>query len=406
MFVEVLLSRKREHQHSMSCKETLCHLPPSLPKPYFCPSKTKILKQERLYFIDALRAFAIIMMMQGHFVDTLLDPEYRESGTIYDVWNFLRGMTAPVFFTISGFVFIYLLLKTSDSTQSWIRIKKGIKRGLLLIFLGYLLRVPLLGWLFGDFNNYFLIVDVLQCIGLGLLFLIVLFYLSLKNKWVLMLFSLLICLAVFMAEPTYRDATFDFLPLVLSNYFTDVHGSVFTIIPWFGFICFGVFMATGFNLFEKLRQFKTVAIVSIVLTAVFLSEYSSYTLNELFLSTELLLFKQVAYYNYLFIRLGHVLFLFAFFYALNNYFKSQWITQIGQKTLSIYVVHFIILYGSFTGLGLRQLTGATLSPWGAAVGASLFVIGVSILSVMDFYSNTFFYDRWKILLDRMRTKSK
>ncbi len=343
-------------------------------------------------------------MMQGHFVDTLLDPVYRDSGAIYSVWKFFRGMTAPVFFTISGFVFIYLLLKTSDPLQRWTRVKKGLKRGLLLIFLGYLLRVPLLGWLFGDFNNYFLVVDVLQCIGLGLLLLIGLFYLSFKSKRLLMPFSLILCLSIFMAEPLYRDATFDFLPLVLSNYFTRVHGSIFTILPWFGFICFGAFMASGFNLFEKLRYFKTVGLLCMALTAVFLAQYSSYALNKLFLSTDIVLFKNVAYYNYLFERLGHVLVLFALFYALNNVFKSRWITQIGQKTLSIYVVHFIILYGSFTGLGLRQLTGATLSPWAAAVGALLFVIGVSILSVLDFYSNTFFYDRWKMVLDRIRTR--
>ena len=35
------------------------------------------MKQTRLYFIDIVRAIAILMMLQGHFVDTLLDPQFR-----------------------------------------------------------------------------------------------------------------------------------------------------------------------------------------------------------------------------------------------------------------------------------------------------------------------------------------
>ncbi|WP_372975027.1 heparan-alpha-glucosaminide N-acetyltransferase domain-containing protein, partial [Muriicola sp.] len=61
-------------------------------------------KTNRLHFIDAMRAWAILMMLQGHFVDGLLDPVYRDPGNgIYSVWRYFRGITAPVFFTVSGF---------------------------------------------------------------------------------------------------------------------------------------------------------------------------------------------------------------------------------------------------------------------------------------------------------------
>jgi len=363
-----------------------------------------MLKPERLYFIDALRAFAIIMMMQGHFVDTLLDPIYEDSGNIYSVWAFFRGITAPTFFTISGFVYIYLLLKNPDVALQKLRIKKGIKRGLLLVLIGYTLRIPLMSWLSGTFNDYFLIVDVLQCIGLGLLLLIALYYLSLKSKWLLLVLSLVSGLAIFILEPLYRGATFDFLPLVISNYLTRANGSVFTIIPWFGFISFGAALAILFNLFQDFKVFKTVFIIGLITAGVFLSTYSSSFFISIYHKTDFIILKKVAYYNYLFERLGHVLILFSIFYSLNNAFKAQWILKIGQKTLSIYVVHFIILYGSFTGLGLHQLTGATLSPWGSAIGAVLFVIGVCVLSAIDFYSNNFFYNEWKKLLDILKNK--
>ena len=33
--------------------------------------------KERLYFLDALRAFAILMMLQGHFISGVLDPVFK-----------------------------------------------------------------------------------------------------------------------------------------------------------------------------------------------------------------------------------------------------------------------------------------------------------------------------------------
>ena len=41
----------------------------------------------RLYFIDAVRAFAILMMLQGHFIDTLLAVEFRDPNN----WHTIRG---------------------------------------------------------------------------------------------------------------------------------------------------------------------------------------------------------------------------------------------------------------------------------------------------------------------------
>ena len=140
--------------------------------------------------------------MQGHFVDTLLDPVYKDSGLIYDIWKFLRGITAPVFFTISGFIFTYLLMKVAGSPKENLRLKKGIKRGLLLIVLGYLLRVPVFQWLIGEFDNRVFIVDVLQCIGLSLILIVISYYVSLKNKNVMLLLHFLIWLAMFQTKCT------------------------------------------------------------------------------------------------------------------------------------------------------------------------------------------------------------
>ncbi|HNQ26630.1 MAG TPA: heparan-alpha-glucosaminide N-acetyltransferase domain-containing protein, partial [Aquaticitalea sp.] len=183
-------------------------------------------KSTRLYFLDAVRAFAILMMLQGHFVDTLLNPIYRDDAyPAYTIWSYFRGITAPVFFTISGLVFLYLLLKAYQKGDDSIRIRKGISRGLMLILIGYLLRIPFFSWFKGRFDTYFLVIDVLQCIGLSLLLLIGIYHACLKNSRVLSVVLLLLGCIIFVTEPLYRGLRLDNVPLVLVNYISKANGS-------------------------------------------------------------------------------------------------------------------------------------------------------------------------------------
>ena len=95
--------------------------------------------KDRLQFIDAIRAYAILMMLQGHFVDTMLAYRFRDlENALYSTWFFMRGMTAPIFFTVTGLVFTFLLLRDGRPIKENERIRKGIRRGFFLIFLGYL----------------------------------------------------------------------------------------------------------------------------------------------------------------------------------------------------------------------------------------------------------------------------
>ena len=87
-------------------------------------------ESQRLYFLDALRAFAILMMLQGHFISGILDPNFKNpENSIYNLWLYCRGFTAPVFFTVTGWVVFFLLLKNPVQGIQNPRIKKGLKRG-------------------------------------------------------------------------------------------------------------------------------------------------------------------------------------------------------------------------------------------------------------------------------------
>jgi uncharacterized membrane protein len=346
------------------------------------------------------------MMLQGHFIDTMLRIDFRDTSYVaYNIWSYFRGITAPIFFTISGLVFLYLLLKANEKGNDRIRLKKGITRGAMLIGIGYLLRISLKDWFSGYFNPYILVIDVLQIIGLSLIILIGLYLITRKNSAVLGISLFIIGFICFVTEPLYRTITLEHVPLVIANYMTKTNGSIFTILPWFGYMAYGGLIAIVFFRYQKRSYFRPAVLMGFYVIGFLLIYYSSLALHKLHYLFDFELFERSANYNYLFTRLGNVLILFAVFYTFENYLKQSIITKIGEKTLSIYVVHFIIIYGSFTGLGLNRFFYRSLDPWVAITGAIIFMICVCLIVFYGGRTNAFVYNQLRRLLHLVKNKS-
>ncbi|MEM7379734.1 MAG: acyltransferase family protein [Bacteroidota bacterium] len=331
-------------------------------------------KAARLYFIDAMRAWAILMMLQGHFIDGLLDTVFRDpESSVYTIWKYFRGITAPVFFTVSGFIFTYLLIRVPEVGLENPRVKKGLRRGLQLLLIGYLLRLNLFGLFKGQLYDAFYLVDVLHCIGLSILGIIGVYLLSQKARKIFPLLLLGITLVLFMFEPVYKLWTYPLLPEGIANYFTRANGSVFTIIPWMGYTAFGGFLSVLFTRFKNYKRLYPTAIVLSSLSGFALIFFSSDLFVSLSRLTGVQLFADIYFNNYLFIRLGDVLVVFAIFMIFRSLVTQRTVLRIGQNTLSIYVIHFIILYGSFTGLGLYRFFNHSLTPAVVIPGALAFM---------------------------------
>lgn len=351
----------------------------------------------RLIFIDIIRAFAICMMLEGHFIDGLLAPEYRdENNLFYATWHYIRGMTAPVFFTVSGFIFTYLLIKEQNPAKmGWnhVRVQKGVRRGINLIIIAYLLRANIFNLFTPGYTDMNVRrVDVLHCIGLSLLFLIAFYLLTYRRKNRLRMSIMLLgtTFVAFFFEPIYSHLTYEYLPMALANYFTKENGSVFTIFPWFGYASLGGFM--GF-LFYKNREnphlYRNMVIWYILLGVILIT--FPYWMGKIADTLQIHSLQLIAHGDYLIKRIGNVLLFFALFMILRHVITSPTLQKIGQNTLSIYVIHYIILYGSFTGMGLYRYFHDQLTPWQAIIGAILFVV-VTILI-------TFLYMRKEALID-------
>lgn len=335
----------------------------------------------RLHFIDALRAFAILMMLQGHFISGVLNPDTIDpTNVFYTFWLYCRGFTAPVFFTITGWVFTFLLLQNEEEGWKNPRIKKGLKRSLELLLWGYLLRLNLPMLFNGQLNSSFLYPDVLQIIGLGLIFIILIYLLfGFMKQWTNLVF-LGIGLLIFICEPLYVDLNFPKLPSYLSAYLTKANKGVFYLFPWLGYVSLGAFIAYLFRAKTNHLWRWTVGFIALGLWLIFRSSAFLIWLESV---TNIELFRQLAYNNFLFIRLGDVFVLFGIFMFFNNNFKRGLWTTIGGKTLEIYIVHYFIFYGSLFGIGIYKYAKYTWAFGESVVGALVFMGGCVGIVLLD-----------------------
>lgn len=348
-------------------------------------------KTNRLFFVDAMRAWAILMMLQGHFVDGLLDTAFRDPTSFgFNLWLYFRGITAPVFFTVSGFIFTYLLIRGDNLGFKNPRVAKGIKRGFQLIFIGYLLRLNFWGLLGGFIYDTFYFVDVLHCIGLSILGIVALYVISKNHKVLFPLLLISITLLLFLFEPNYIEWSYSYLPESLANYFTKSKGSIFTIFPWFGYATCGAFLAIVFSRFKDAKYVYPIAIFLAIAIGSGLIFGSSKLFLLLAEATNIQLFADIFFNNYLFIRLGDVFMVFAVFMLIRKFLTHPTLLQIGQSTLSIYVVHYIILYGSFVGVGLYYFLHHSLSPIAVITGAFFFMVSSTAIAL--------YYEKHKLVI--------
>jgi len=314
-----------------------------------------------------MRAFAVLMMVQGHTVHTFLDNNIRNSESVFYVfWHTMRGFTAPIFMFTAGVVFTYLLFYNSD-THNKQRVIKGLKRFLLLVGLGYLLRYPT--YKVFDFSDVtqeqwstFFAVDALHLIGCGLLFIIILALLAEKLKLSPYITLSLGAFFFVLAYPFIVQVNWiEILPAPLAGYMYNRSGSLFPLFPWAGYVLsgslLGVFLAHNSLIYKKKRFGSTLIVLGLSFMSVyFFGSQVNFWIEGSYLSSTF----GVAVF---FLRLGFVLMLNGVVALLVIKLENipEFIKLIGRHTLLIYVVHLVILYGSAWIPGLYNEYGQTLN---------------------------------------------
>lgn len=201
-------------------------------------------QQGRLILVDFARALAIVFMIQGHALDVLLAPAYRQ-GAVFNYWLFLRGLTAPMFFTLSGVSFMVSSLRRWDSYSHLTpALFRRVGRFAFFILLGYALHWPaktLHDFRYMDLAAWqgWLQVDVLQCIGVTLILLqIAILIAGTPARFAKIAAGT--SAAIVLGTPVIWAAHgIHRLPLSLASYFDSHTGSLFPVFPWAGYVFFG-----------------------------------------------------------------------------------------------------------------------------------------------------------------------
>ena len=336
----------------------------------------------RLHFTDAMRTFAILMMLQGHFVYEMLADAFRDDNNpVYATWKYFRGVTAPVFFTVSGFIFTYLLIRNPQYGWANPRVKKGIRRALYIIMWGYLLRLNVWMLFKGEITNSSIAVDVLHCIGFSLLYIITIYVVAGKHyKTGLPIVMLATGIVVFALNPLYEKYPVEFIPRFAANYFTNYYGSVFTLIPWIGYATLGSFLGILFYRYKETKNFLNKAVLILAPMGLFLIFVSSPLFELLSGWTGINLFLRISQNNYLFMRFGDVLMFFSVFILIRKYLEHHVIEVLGKKTLTIYILHFIVLYGSWIGWGIVRAYKHALDPFETIFSVLVFILGICVFT--------------------------
>ena len=365
-------------------------------------NQNKLEKKPRLIFIDFARSIAIILMMEGHFTGAALSQEFRnDSYLLYTIWHYIHGLTSPLFFTITGVIFVYLL--SANNSLSFFkndRVKKGFRRVLELIFWGYFIQLNL--WSISKSIYYgsklsldwFYAFHVLQSIGFGIFFLLLIYGVF---KWIkkgslywyyligaiimligygylrnyIQMDELAISNALKNGKTLYPKYFPSNSPSFIQNMFYGKY-SDFTFLRYSIYVILGGMLGSIIRIYEhKIKEwwFGTLFFVSGLIISCFIQSILStigVELNSTINSYNLVIF------GYIVSLLGLLMLMFNFFNI-----KAKLFLKLGQNTLPIYVVHVIILYGGIFGFGLKPLLfDENLNPWIAA--------GISATAILFF----------------------
>lgn len=338
------------------------------------------IKKERIIFLDLLRAFAVVNMIQGHTLDVILSNQYRTSEyLLYSIWHFNRGITAPIFMFTAGAVFSYIFLRYNLKFSNNPRVKIGIRRSISLIIIGYFMKIPSNSFLSFEEKTAkqlmkFFSVDVLQLIGIGLLLIIIIFYICQKFKinriYAFIMLSVLIVIFTPLAERTKWE---DFTPLFLAGYMNKNIGSNFPVFPYVIYMLigasFGSFLSKRKE-YCKTKKFSFSLLITgfLLITAYIFLDKIRFALNDnsMFLSMRS---------NLVSLRVGIVLIFVSSLTLISRRITNlHWsVNLLARNSLSIYVIHLFILYGSAWNRGIIYYYGKSIGPYFSVIYCIIFV---------------------------------
>jgi uncharacterized membrane protein len=340
------------------------------------------LQPGRIQYLDFMRGFAVVVMVMGHSIDSVLSLEARTT-ELFRLYDAIRGFTAPLFLFVSGYAFS---IATEKSWPAFLSVGspvlKRLSKILLILTVGYALHFPFFSFdkLLHDTRSeeyaQFFQVDVLHCVAISLILLHLIIFLT-RTPRAFALTTLGIAAAIILATPIVWSINFaPVISPVVSPYLNQKQLSIFPLFPYAAFLFAGT--VTGHFYLEARRKnaerlfflrLVPFSVVAGICGLVFdLLPLSVYPVHDYWKTSP----------NFFLIRIGIVLLITAGFYAVRRIppLVARQLVTLGQASLFVYAVHLVAVYGSAANSGLMQIVGQTLAYRDA------FIVALIVLLVM------------------------
>jgi uncharacterized membrane protein len=321
---------------------------------------------QRLDYIDLLRGWAVIVMIETHVVNATLSAETM-AGTFFPYLRFINGLVAPSFLFASGLAFaVTAQRKFQDYLTFGKPLFKQLGRILMIMGIGYTLHIPIfsLKRLLGDTTESqwqsFFQVDILQCIAASLLLLQCLLVL-LRNERTLYRSVGILAAGIVLCTPLMWSSDFwEIMPWPLAAYLNGLRFSLFPLFPWGAFLFAGAMIGrattstTGPD--ARVSEERTRSMQSLLWiggSSILLSIALAPVADKIFPPHE----YWRASPSFFLLRLGIVILLCWLMYVSTLGRKTglrSVITLFGRESLLVYVLHLLLIYGDFGGFNVRK----------------------------------------------------
>ena len=302
-----------------------------------------------------MRGLACVLMFQTHCYDSWLSPVARQSK--FFMYSQLGGtFPAPLFLFLAGISFALVTEKLLKKNLAPAQIARAtIRRGAEIFGFGLLFRLQeyLIAWGWAPLSDL-LRVDILNTIGLSMMFMGVVCWLALSiahgvptRLRLVMASAGTAALISLLTPPLWTTWRPDWLPWPLESYINGVHNlgtpqaGLFPIFPWTAFAFAG--LAAGFILqSEWARDRQTLIFLLAGATGI------GFVAAARWLDAQPRQLYAVYDYwhtspNFFLIRVGMLLMILMASYAWCRWGLGQWgfspLIQLGQASLLVYWVH-------------------------------------------------------------------
>ena len=326
----------------------------------------------RKQYLDWLRGVAVLIMIQGHVVDSWTLVSDR-GGPAYGWIMILGGIGgAPVFLFLAGVALS--LAATSRVRVGWTDAAAAAlarTRAWQIFGLAFLFRLQ--SWIIsgGEPERTLLKVDILNIMGLSML--------AAALAWGLgrgrASRALLLCagaVAAAMLTPVLRAAdTIALLPDPVEGYLRPLPGlTTFTLFPWAGFTLAGSAVGLWIDSARSLRQERAVnGGLAVAGALVALGGYGASFLPAFYEETSFWTSSP----TFFFVRLGILLLLLPIAYAWNGWLAGRSpLAEFGRSSLFVYWIHVEMAYGVIS------------TPLHRRLPLALAMLGVALLSLVLF----------------------